>query len=154
MANWPNNKHIKCNIKNDILVMIPSFTYGLVNRNVLCNCEIEVENHFLLESLAACHDAESKLVKNFTVNMALVSYLDNLSNSLKFPLLLNQTTHEQTSPISLQSFNFDSDLLKSSKTFKDFVHQFQHKKEICDLQKKHSNGLDLATKISFLTPLL
>ena len=43
--------------------------------------------------------------------------------------LLSQTTHEQTLPISLKSFDFDPDLLKSPKTLKDFVHQFQHKKK-------------------------
>ena len=54
LANWPNDKHIICNINNDISVEIPSHPYMLVNRNVLCNCGIEAENHFLLESLAAC----------------------------------------------------------------------------------------------------
>ena len=31
---------------------------------------MEAENNFLLESLAACHNAESKLVIYFTVNTA------------------------------------------------------------------------------------
>ena len=53
LANWPNDKHIICNIKNDIPVRIPSHTYVLVNLSVLCSCGIEAENHFLLESLAA-----------------------------------------------------------------------------------------------------
>ena len=154
MANWQNNKHIKCYINNDIPVKIPSFPYVLVNRSVLCNCEIEAENHFLLESLVACHDTQWKLVMYFMVITAFINYLDNLTNSLNFPLLLNQTTHEQTIPISLQSFKFDPDLLKSPKTLKDFVHQFQHKKEIFDLQKWHNNGLDLANKISFLIIIL
>ena len=60
-----------------------------------------MENYFLLESLAACHDTESKLVMYFMVNTAFVNYLDNLTESLKFPILLNRTTHEQTFPISL-----------------------------------------------------
>ena len=72
-----------------------------------------MENHFLLESLAACHDAESKLVMFFIVNTAFINYLDNLTNSLKFTLLPNQTTHEKTLPISLQSFNFEPALLKA-----------------------------------------
>ena len=54
LANWPNDKHIVCNINNDIPIKIPSHPYVLVNRSVLCNCGIEVESHFLLESLAAC----------------------------------------------------------------------------------------------------
>ena len=93
-----------CNVNNDNPVKIPSFPYVLVNRSVLCNCGIEAENNFLLESLAACHDAESELVMHFTVNTALVNYLDNLTETLKFPILLNQTTHKQTLPFSLQSF--------------------------------------------------
>ena len=135
MANWPNNKHIDCDISNDIPVKISSFLYVSIYRSVLCNCEIEAENHFLLESLAACHNAESKPVMYFTVNTAFVDYLDNLTNSLNSPLFLNWTTHEQILAITLQSFVFDPDLLKSTKTLKDFDHQFQHKKEIFDLQK-------------------
>ena len=56
LANWPTNKHIICSINNDILIEIPSHLYVLVNRSILCNCDIEVENNYLLESLAACHD--------------------------------------------------------------------------------------------------
>ena len=102
-------KHIVCNVYNDVPVTIPSFPYALVNRSVLCNCGIEAENNFLLESLATCHDAESKLVMYLTVNTAFVNYPDNLTDSLKCPILLNWTTHEQTLLISLQSYDFDSD---------------------------------------------
>ena len=31
LANWPNDKHIICNINNDIPVKIPSHPYVLVN---------------------------------------------------------------------------------------------------------------------------
>ena len=41
LANWPNNKHIICNVNNDIPVKIPSHPYVLVNRSVLCKCSIE-----------------------------------------------------------------------------------------------------------------
>ena len=73
---------------------------------------MQVENHFLLESLAACHNAEPKLVMYFTVNTAFVNCLDNLTNSLKSLLLLNLTTQEQTLPNSLQSFDLDPKILK------------------------------------------
>ena len=122
LANWPDNKHIVCNVNNDIPIKIPSYPHVLVNRSVLCNCRIEAENNFLLESLAACHDEKSELVMYSMVNTAFVNYLDNLTESLKFPILLNRTTHEQTLPILLQSFKFNSDLLKAPKTLKDYVH--------------------------------
>ena len=62
LANWSNDKHIIFNINNDIPVKIPSHLYMTVNRSVLCNHGIEAENHFLLESLAAFHETNSKSV--------------------------------------------------------------------------------------------
>ena len=47
LANWPDNKHIICNVNNDIPVKIPSYPYVLVCRSVLCNCSIEAENNLL-----------------------------------------------------------------------------------------------------------
>ena len=54
LANWPNDKHIICNINNDIPIRIPSHPYVLVKRSVLCNCGIEADNHHLLESITVC----------------------------------------------------------------------------------------------------
>ena len=50
----------------------------------MCTCGVEVENHFLLKSLAACQDTNSKLVMHFTVNMAFVNYLDKFPNIAVF----------------------------------------------------------------------
>ena len=77
LANWPNDKHIICNINNNIPIKIPSHLYVLVNRSVFCNCGIEAENYYLLESLAACQGINSKLVMYFTVNTAFIDYLDH-----------------------------------------------------------------------------
>ena len=74
LANWPNDKHIICTINNDLLIEIPSHPYVLVNRSILCNCRIEAGNNFLLESLAACYDSNTKLIMYFTINSAFTSY--------------------------------------------------------------------------------
>ena len=62
------------------LTMTYQHPYVLVNRSVLCNCGIEVENHFLLKFLAACQDTNSKLTMYFTVNTAFFNYLDKFPN--------------------------------------------------------------------------
>ena len=54
LANWPNNKHVICNDNNNIPIKFPSHPYGLINRTVLCNCGIDMEDNFLLELKAAC----------------------------------------------------------------------------------------------------
>ena len=51
--------------------------------------------------------------------------------------------YEQNLPISLKSFDFNSDLLKAPKTLKDFVHQFWHKKQIYDWKERQNNNNDL-----------
>ena len=101
--NWPNNIHIICNINNNISIKIHSLLYVLVNRSVLCNCGIEVENHFLLESLAACQDVNSELVMYLSVNTAFIIYLDqfpNLTETLKFLIIKSKTSFKQTLSIS------------------------------------------------------
>ena len=92
-----------------------------------------MENHFLLESLDACHNSNSKLVMYFMVNTAFVNYLDqfdNLTETLENPILKNKTNFEQTLPMSLNMSKFDSDLLTATKTLKDFIHQYNCNKEI------------------------
>ena len=138
LANWPNDKHIICNINNDIPIKIPNHPYVLVNRSVLCNCGIEAENHFLLESLAACQDTSLKLIMYFTVNTVFVNYLcqfPNLTESLKFPIIRNKTTFGQILPISLNISKFDPTLLTASNELKEFIHRYTDNNEIFDLQK-------------------
>ena len=53
LANWPSFKRIVCSTHNNIPIEIPSHPYVLLNRTVLCNCIIEAESSFLLESIAA-----------------------------------------------------------------------------------------------------
>ena len=48
LANWPNDKHIICNINNDIPINIPSHFICISKQVVMCNCGMEVENHLFL----------------------------------------------------------------------------------------------------------
>ena len=121
LANWPNNKHVISNDNKNIPVKIPSHVYVLINRTILCNCGIEAEDNFLLESIAACPGTQSALTMSFTVNTAFMHYFDSLTSNLENHILQNWTKQEQVLPISLQTFNFDSKLLEAPKTLKEFV---------------------------------
>ena len=84
-----------------------------------------MENNFLLESLATCHDVDSKLVMYFTVNtLNYLDSFDNLTVSLKALILINRTAYEQTLLISLLPPEFDSKLVTAPITLKDFICQF------------------------------
>ena len=92
--------------------------------------------------MAACQDANSKLVMYFTVNTGFVNYLDkflNLTESLEFPIIKNKTTFEQIQPISLNISKFDTTLLTASSNLKEFINSYTNNKEIFDLQERHNN---------------
>ena len=108
---------------------------------------IEVENHFLLESLAACQGSSSKLTMYFTVNSAFVIYLEhfpNLTESLDFPSIKNKTTFKQTLQTSWNVSKFDSNLLTAHIHLKDFMHRYTHNKDIFYLDERHVT-IDLET---------
>ena len=126
LANWPNDKHIICTTNNDIPVKILSHPYVLINRSVLCNCGIEADNHYLLESLAACDNSKrnSKLTMYFMIKTAFANYLDkfpNFTESLQVLIIKNRTTYKQILPINLNISSFDRTLLHVSTNLKDFI---------------------------------
>ena len=60
LANWLSYRKIMCTHNNIIPINIPSHPYILMNSCILCNCDLEAESNFLLESLAACENPETK----------------------------------------------------------------------------------------------
>ena len=133
LANLPNDKHILCNINNEIPVRIPGHPFILINRSVLCNCGIEADNHYLLGSLAACNNMNPKLIMYFTINTAFPNHLGmflNLSESLELPIIKNRTTFEQILPVSLNISKFDKTLLTASTDLKEYISNYTKNKEI------------------------
>ena len=56
------------------------------NRNILCSCDIEAEDNFLLESLGTCGENNiQKLEMFFTVNLVFLDHLEDLTEVLETP---------------------------------------------------------------------
>ena len=127
-----------CVHNNNIPINIPSHPYVLLNRSILCNCDLEAESNFLLESLAACENFETKadLVMYFTVNLAFVNYLEGAVESLSSGVSINWTMQEQILPISTENFEFDPKLLTAPQKMKDFQTKYKYRKEITKKQNQ------------------
>ena len=65
--------------------------------------------------------------------------INNLTELHEFQILKNITPPEQTLLIFLNISKFDVSLLTTPKTLKDFIHQYNWKKEIFDLEERHDN---------------
>ena len=118
LANWPSYRKIMCSHNNNIPINIPGHPYILMNRSILCNCDVKAESNFLLESLAACKGSETKtdLEMHFTINLAFVIYFDDIIEELGIPVSQNWTTQEQILPLSIETFEISPNLLNAPKT--------------------------------------
>ena len=158
LANWPNDKHIICNINNNIPVKIPSHPYVLVNRSILCNCGIEADNHHLLESIATCNKKFTKLTMYFTINLAFTNYLDILPNLTEPLTLIRDRMHyEQPLPVHLNIPHYDSSLTNRPSKLNEFLKDYlqnANDKEIFDLQERHTTYTFSPYKNFFLNQIV
>ena len=98
----------------------------MLDRNILCNCDIEAESNFKLESLAPCGEHEKPdLEMYFTVNVVIVDYLEELNETIRTPINRNWTSFKQLLPVSLETFQLSSKLMQVPVMLKDFIDQYQ-----------------------------
>ena len=146
LANWPHDKHIICNINNDIPIRIPSHPYVLVNRSVLCNYRIEADSHHLLECLAACDNKVTKLIMYFTINLVFTNYLDMIPNLTdSSPIIKDRTKYEDPLPLNLSAPYFDNSLRYRLNKLKDYMNNYINDKEVFNLQQRHATESDTFT---------
>ena len=154
LTNWPSFKRIVCSTHNNIPIEIPSHPYVLLNRMVLCNCIIEAESNFLLESIAACDPERDDvdLEMYFMANTAFLYYFDEIISTLDIPFFHNITKQEHVLPISLESNDFDQQLLSAPQTLRELVEKYKQKKISFDkqhetLDKENENNNFIETSI-------
>ena len=137
LANWPSFKRIVCSTHNSIPIEIPTHPYVLLNRTILCNCIIEAENNFLLESIAVCDPDNdgADLEMYFVANSAFLNYFGKLINMLEAPFLHDIMTQEHALPISLESDDFDKELLTAPETLRELVEKYKKRK--LNFEKQH-----------------
>ena len=110
-----------------------------MNQSILCNCDIEAESNFLLESLAACEgpDAKTDIEMHFTVNLAFMNYFDDILENLGKQISLNWTTQEQILPISLEMFEISPHLINAPKALQDLAVRYKNKKNMLDKKERN-----------------
>ena len=69
-------------------------------------------------------------------NMAILNYFEGLIDTLEVPFLHNVTMQEHILPISLESDDFDKELLATLETLRELVENYKRKKLSFDKQHK------------------
>ena len=70
----------------------------------------------------------------FIANTAFLNYFEGLIDTLEVPFLHNVTTQEHILPISLESDDFDKELLTAPETLRELVENYKRKKLNFDKQ--------------------
>ena len=146
-----------CLHNNNIPINIPGHPYVLMNRSILCYCDIKAESNILLESLATCEGSETKrdLEIHFTINLAFVNYLDDMIEELGISISQNWTTQEQILHFSLETFEISSNLLNAPKTLQDLAIQNHNQRDILNKKEQETENPEENSKFkSFLNSFL
>ena len=110
-ANCFDKKSLKCEINNDIPIKHSDYSYVPVNGTILCNCELEVEESFLLDSLAAGSDKPDQFQMYSTINLAFINYVNSWMDSNLPIIYIIMTGQEQKLPLTLQDLKPNDSIL-------------------------------------------
>ena len=72
LANFHGARLLKCSSVNGGLAKpAPEYTYAVVNREFLCDCQLDLEHASILRQLSSCSkNSSSKMYMKFTINLA------------------------------------------------------------------------------------
>jgi hypothetical protein len=131
LANIVNRKKLICTQNFNLATPLPSHQYVLVNRSILCNCEIEAGMTYVLRSIGSCSDKDTETPMYFTINMAFFDYFREFMKDApkhpkeprlvdwKFPLHLH-STQLSGSPLQLKPPTNLKELLEKMKERQKF----------------------------------
>ena len=107
LANFHRPRSLKCNsINGGLAKPAPEHTYAVVNRELLCDCQLDLEHASVLRQLSSCNkDKSSKLVMQFHINIAFWELLRKRSPQIAEQVQPQFTDHRQTFDVRLLKVN-------------------------------------------------
>ena len=103
LANFHGPRSLKCTSINGALAKpAPEHTYAVVNREFLCDCQLDLEHASVLRQLSSCNkDRSSKLVTQFHINIAFWELLRKRSPQVAEQVQPQLTDHRETFDVRL-----------------------------------------------------
>ena len=152
LANMAKNKKLVCSDSFNLARPLPSYSYVVVNRTILCNCRLEAELTYLLKSIGSCSDANKDLTLYFTINVAFYYYMNSYINNHDTIVTNTRTLIPQGFAIALQPITNVSGqpIFEQPDTLKELNHYYSRKYK--GLHPKISNPI--TQEDNFTTKLL
>ena len=85
LANMLNPKRLICSYDQGQAKPLPTSSYALVSRDILCYCHLQIGLTYILKSIASCNVTTTPTLE-YTVNLAFMDYFQPFWNNLTSPL--------------------------------------------------------------------
>ena len=117
LANMMNPKRLICSYDQGLAKPLPTSSYALVSRDILCYCHLQIGLTYVLKSIAACNTTTMPTLA-YTVNLAFMDYFHSFwHNGTLSHIPLTPTMEETVLPIALENFAKDPNFIIYGKDF-------------------------------------
>ena len=111
LANMLNPKRLICTYDQGLAKPLPTTSYALVSRDILCYCHLQIGLTYILKSIASC-DKTTAPTLEYTVNLAFMDYFHSFwNNGTLSHIPLTPTFKETVLPIAMEDYKEDPQFL-------------------------------------------
>ena len=111
LANMLNPKRLICTYDQGLAKPLPTTSYALVSRDILCYCHLQIGLTYILKSIASCDRTKTPTLE-YTVNLAFMDYFHSFwNNGTLSHIPLTPTFNETVLPIAMEDYKEDPQFL-------------------------------------------
>ena len=118
LANMLNPKRLICSYDQGLAKPLPTSSYPLVSRDILCYCHLQIGLTYILKSIASCNITTTPTLE-YTVNLAFMDYFQSFwKNGTLSHIPLVPSMEEIVLPVAMEDYTKDPQFLLYGKDMK------------------------------------
>ena len=118
LANMLNPKRLICSYDQGLAKPLPTSSYALVSRDILCYCCLQIGLTYILKSIASCNVTTTPTLE-YTVNLAFMDYFQSFwTNDTLSHIPLLPSMEEIVLPVAMEDYTKDPLFLLYGKDIK------------------------------------
>ena len=113
-----NPKRLICSYDQGLAKPLPTSSYALVSRDILCYCHLQIGLTYILKSIASCNVTTTPTLE-YTVNLAFMDYFQSFwNNGTLSHIPLEPSMEEIVLPVAMEDYAKDPQFLLYGKDIK------------------------------------
>ena len=143
LANMLNPKRLICSYDQGLAKPLPTSSYALVSRDILCYCHLQIGLTYILKSIASCNITTTPTLE-YTVNLAFMDYFQSfLKNGTLSHIPLLPSVEEIVLTVAMEDYTKDpqfllygKDIKRNPNTLAELSHIIHQKQELLKSRKE------------------